>query len=246
MGVSRWCGVSGVPVVGDMRPDVERVIAARPDLILMAAYPSVARDIASLRALGFPVLDVPLATLADARAAFVLLGERLEATVAATALLSDLDAAVAEGRALAAARTARGVPRPKVLVAFEVSDGFVFSTGGDDHVGEILDLVGATNVAAGGPRTARLSMEKVLLLAPDVIIHTAASDKLPDDAAALAWWQAHAATPAVTAGRVVVWPNNDLATHGPGLAAAIRSVARIVDGAAGPAPAAAASPATPP
>lgn len=236
VGVSRWCGIDGVQIVGDMRPDIEGVIAARPDLILMAGYPSVVRDVAKLRAHGFSVLDVQMTTLADTRAAFQLLGERLDARPAASRLLADLDAAIVEARQGATARAEAARRRPRVLVAFEVSDGFVFSTGGDDHVGEILDITGADNVASGGPRTARLSMEKVLLLAPDVIIHTAASAKLPDDAAALAWWRSHADVPAVRTGRVFVWPNSNLATHGPRLGQAIRAVAKIVDQAAGAEP----------
>ena len=226
VGVTTWCEHEGAPIIGDMRPDPERVAAARPDLVLAGRYPSIAGDLASLRARGHQVLDVPLDSLDDTRHAWRLIGQRLDAEAAAERLVADLDRALADARARAAARGYH----PRLLLVFDVAGGYVVTTGGGDHLAEIVAAVGAVNVAAGGPLTTRLAMEQVLRLAPDVIVHTAPTDRFPDQASALAFWSHHPSLPAARAGRVHVWPDGRLATHGPGLLAAIRGLAAFADG----------------
>ncbi|MGM0578794.1 MAG: ABC transporter substrate-binding protein [Myxococcota bacterium] len=224
VGVTKWCRVEGVPVVGDMRPDVERVLAADPGLVVAGRYPSLQDDLEALRAHGLQVLTVPLDSLDDAREALRTLGTRLDARERATALVDGIDEALREARE----RAGNFDRAPNVLLVFDVADGYVFTTGGGDHLAEILDAVGARNVAAGGPLTARLPLERVLKLAPDVIVHTAKTDRLPDRDAAEAWWSSMDTLPAVAEGRVHVWPDDSLATHGPGLAGAIRRLSRLV------------------
>ena len=226
VGVTTWCRQPGVPIVGDMRPDPERVVAARPDLILAGRYPSLAGDVASLRARGLQVLEVELDSLDDARRAFRVLGEQLDAAETASQLVARLEGALADARRRAEARPGDA---PRVLLVFDVADGYVYTTGGGDHLAEILAATGAVNVAAGGPLTSRLAIEQVLRLAPDVIVHTAPSDRLPDDAAARAFWARHPTVPAVAAGRVYVWPDDRLSTHGPELAGAITRLSKLLD-----------------
>lgn len=229
VGVTRYCDAPGVPVVGDARPQVERVLAARPALVVAPRYASMAADVAGLRAQGLDVLELPLESVGDARQAMLALGGRLGAQAEAQAMVAALDEAMAGARAEAGARTAR----PGVLLVYEVADGYVYTTGGGDHLAEVLDAVGARNVAAGGALTARLPLERVEAMAPELIVHVAPSARFGDDAAALAYWQAASPTlPAVVEKRVHVWPNGALATHGPGLAAAIARLSGLVAAAA--------------
>ncbi|MEZ4269780.1 MAG: helical backbone metal receptor [Myxococcota bacterium] len=229
VGATRYCEAPGVAVVGDARPQVERVLAARPELVLAPRYASMAADVAGLRAQGLDVLELPLESVGDARQAMLALGERLGAQAEAAAMVSALDAAMAGARAEAQARTAR----PGVLLVYEVADGYVYTTGGGDHLAEVLDAVGARNVAAGGALTARLPLERVEAMAPEMIVHVAPSARFGDDAAALAYWRAASPTlPAVVKKRVHVWPNGALATHGPGLAQAVARLSALVSAAA--------------
>ena len=117
---------------------------------------------------------------------------------------------------------------PKVLLVFDIMDGTIFTTGGGDHLAEILDIVGAVNVAEGGPLTSRLSLEKVTVLAPDIIVHVAQSDRFPNADEALKHWRRVAKVPAVERGQVHVWPDDSLATHGPSLPSAIRRFVGLV------------------
>lgn len=231
VGVTRWCPVEGIPIVGDLRTDLERVVAARPDLVIAGRYLSAAPDLAALRALGFRVLDLPLDSLVHTRRAMAILGERLDAKSQAEAMIGALDQALDDARRRASSRTG---PAPRILLVFDVSDGMVYTTGGADHLGEVLQAVGAANVAQGGPKTARLSFERILQLAPDVIVHTAPTNRLPDREAALAFWQTLPSLPAVKRGAVHVWPDSSLATQGPQLAPAIGRLSRLLDPEDGP------------
>lgn len=228
VGVTRHCDLAGVEVIGDMRPDAERILARRPTLVVAAAYPSTAPDREALRAQGLNVLELPLTTLADLRAALRTLGERLDAPAAAARLVGELDGALAAARA-AAAKAA--TPPLKTLLVFDIAGGHVYTTGGQDHLAEVLAAVGADNVAAGGPVTARLPLERIISLAPDVIIHTHATADLPDEAAARAFWARMPTLPAVRSGRIYVWPDSDLAQPGRGLAAAIERLTALLQGA---------------
>lgn len=215
VGVTSHCDAPGVPQVGDMRPHVERVLAAVPDLVVAAAYPFNRESIAGLQASGLHVLSFPLDSLAELASATQALGARLGAAPSAQAMNDRLDRALGAARRAATSWADR---RPQALVVFDVTEGMVFTTGGGDHIAELLAAVGVDNVARGGPLTTRLSLERVIALRPDLIIHVTASPDFPDDATAQAWWSRVQHIPAVSRGTVRVWPDDHLATVGPHLA----------------------------
>ena len=210
---------------------MEAIVAADPDLVLVGRYPSTQQDVSSLRAHGLQVLDLPLDTLDDARAAMLALGDRLQAQERAATLVRELDESLEYARRMATRWDDRP---PRVLLVFDVMDGIVFTTGGDDHLAEILEVVGATNVAHGGPKTSRLSLERIEALEPEAIIHVAKSDRFSDSEAARAYWTKVVKVPATTSGQVHVWPDSSLATHGPALPSAIRRFVGLVESAVKP------------
>ncbi len=226
MGATQHCELPGAPHNLDIRPNLERVLALRPDLVVIGAYPFNRLAIERLTAAGLPVLAVPLTSLEDLRAALDALGARLGAAERARRLRGALDEGLARARALAAADPA---PPPRVLLVYEVADGYVYTSGGGDHLAALLAACRATNVAAPGPLTARLSIERVVALAPQVVLHTAPTRVLPDRAAALAYWRRVAPSlPAARTGRVSVWPDGSLAQPGPKLAQAVVRLARVL------------------
>jgi len=235
VGVTRYCDAPGVPVVGDMAPPPERILAQEPDLVLVGDYPSQARIRGQLEALGIEVVVLPYVRIGDMIHATRLLGRRLDAAPRAEELASAVEAAL--GRAAAGHRS----PQPvTVLIVYDTEAGHVFTTGGGDHVAEVIEAVGAQNIAAGGPLTTRLGLEVVLARAPEVVLHVAPSPRFPDHAAALRHWAAALPDlPAVKAGRVHVWPDDRLAQNGPWLAGAIDELMTLLHG---PPPASAGTP----
>ena len=225
VGTSRHSQLEGVAIVADLEPRIEAILKVDPDLVLIGRYPSLKQDIDALRAHGLQVLDLPLNNLTDMRAAIEILGDRLQATARASILVRELDQALKESRRMA---TRWANNPPKILLVFDIMDGTIFTTGGGDHLAEILDVVGAINVAEGGPLTSQLSLEKVTVLAPDIIIHVAQSARFPSSQAALEHWRRIAPVPAVKSKQVHVWPDDSLATHGPSLPSAIRRFVGLV------------------
>lgn len=210
VGVTSWCDAPGVAVVGDFKPRPEAVLAAEPDLVITASYGSQAHDLAPLSALGLETLSLPLVTLEDMRRATVRLGELLGRD--GGAVVRAFDEALERGRARAVGRAA-----PRVLLVYALEPGFVITTGGGDHVSELVAALGAAN-AAQGPVTARLGLERVLELDPDVILHVAPTAELPDTRAALAHWSHWQTLRAVATRRVFVFPRDTLARNAPQLA----------------------------
>ena len=236
VGVTAYCDAPGIPVVGDFKPQPERVLAQRPDRVLLADYGSQGADREALAALGLNVSVLPLQTLADMRKTTMSIGALLGREGDARGLVAEFDR-VADGvrtRAVAH-RTTAGAHPVRVLLVYDLEPGFVLTTGGGDHVSELFALAGADNVAAGAPRTARLGLEVVLARRPDLIVHAARDQRFADDAAARAYWrEAFPALPAVQRGQVYVWPDDLLARNGPHLAGVLARIAAMVDGARAP------------
>ena len=216
--MTSFCDAPGKPVVGDLQPRPEAVLAQRPDLVLMAGYASQAPTSAALAALGLDVRTLPLLTLTDMKTTTLALGALLHREAAAAA------AVAAFARAVLAAPRGRPV---KTLLVYDVQPGFVTTTGGGDHIAELAALLGAENVAHG-PTTLRLGLERVLEAAPELILHVAPDQRFPSSAAAIAHWSAWPALPAVARGQVTVWPDDALARNGPHLASVVPRLSAII------------------
>ncbi|MBL8785010.1 MAG: ABC transporter substrate-binding protein [Deltaproteobacteria bacterium] len=222
VGVTSWCDAPGVPVIGDLKPRPEAVLAARPDVVWMAGYGSQSPDAAALAALGLQVETLPLVTLGDMLATTRTIGLRLGRGPAGAALVQAFEAARAEALRL------RGDAAPvKVLVVYDVQPGFVITTGGGDHIMELLELAGAKNVATG-PLTLRLGLEAVLAAAPELILHVAPDTRFPDSEAARTHWATWAELPAVRRGEVHVYPGDGLARNGPHLSEVLPRLSQLV------------------
>jgi ABC-type Fe3+-hydroxamate transport system substrate-binding protein len=228
VGVTRYCAVTGPPVIGGMDARPEAVLAQDPDLVVLGDYPSQAALREQLTALGLNAVAPSFVGIDDLRAAVTRLGAALGREAAAAALVAALDRDLALAKERAASR------RPvKVLLVYDVQQGYVYTTGGGDHLGALLDLCGARNIAQGGPLTTRLALDAVLARGPELILHVAPGEAYPDDAAARAYWKSLPEVPAVRAGHVYVWPDDHLAQNGPWIGAAALQLSDLLDRVAG-------------
>lgn len=228
VGVTRYCAVKGPPVLGGMDARPEAVMAQDPDLVVVGDYPSQTALREQLAALGMTVVAPSFVGIDDLRAAVTSLGGALGRGAAAEALVAAMDRDLALAKARAASR------RPiKVLLVYDVQQGYVYTTGGGDHLGEVLALCGAQNIAQGGPLTTRLALDAVLARGPELILHVAPGDAYPDDAAARAYWKSLPEVPAVRDGQVYVWPDDHLAQNGPWIGAAALQLSDLLDRVAG-------------
>ena len=98
VGVTDWC-VAGAPdgairVGGTKNPDVSKVVALRPDLVVANEEENRREDVAALRAAGVEVLVTYPRAVADVPPLIRLLGERLDSTEAAADLAAEVEQAL--------------------------------------------------------------------------------------------------------------------------------------------------------
>ena len=213
-----------VPSVGDgIRPDPERILARRPDLVILFAGPDNESSLARLRELALTVLAVEHSDLADLHRNIRRLGLLLGAVPTADSLWSAI-----EDRLDEVGREARG-GGPPVPVYYDLGGEPPYTIGGGSYIDSLLTLAGGRNVfgdvAAPSPL---VNLESIVARHPACIIVGTRAD--PSSAAAVlrdrpGW----SAVPAVSAGRVFGVDAELIDRLGPRLGAAAAALRDAVD-----------------
>jgi iron complex transport system substrate-binding protein len=220
VGVDRYstfpASVQQLPQVGGgLDPNIELIVALRPDVVLVAQS---SRAVERLEALGLKVLALEPKTHADVQRVVLTLGALLQVPDAQR-IWRAIDAGVsAAAQSLPA--SARGL-----RVYFEVNDG-PYAAGESSFIGETLTRLGAKNIvpAALGPFP-KLNPEYVVRAQPDIIMIGQSS--APGMLARPGWQSMRA----VRAGRVCRFAEDEahvLVRPGPRMAEAARIMARCL------------------
>ena len=160
-----------IPEVGSAyRPDLEKVLGLRPDL-LIGSVGTTAASARQLGALPMPLIVTPDSSLKDVYDTYTLFGKLTNREAYAQARLDFLKSKIK--RSLA--KVPKAV-KPKVL-ALLAAGGQVFSTTDETYIGDLLEKAGANNVAKGTPSAdprqpgfVVLSLEQIVAANPDVIV----------------------------------------------------------------------------
>jgi len=167
VGRTRWCDYPAearqVPSVGDgIGPNVEAVVAARPDLVLMYSSPSNVAATSTLRGLGVPVLELVIDRYADFRRGLRLVATAVGREAAGDSVARATETAVAEASVVEATR-------PTVLIVAWTDPPMTI--GGASFLDEILDRAGARNLFADVDRPSfPVSLEAVAARNPDWVL----------------------------------------------------------------------------
>lgn len=160
-----------IPQVGDDRQiDIERVLALRPDLLIVWSGGNPERMMAQLQRLGIPVYFNDPRRLNDIPASLerlgVLLGTEAEARTAAAEQRRRLDSLAAQyGR------------RPVLRVFYQVSERPLYTLNGRHVVSDALRLCGGRNIFADLKVTApSVSVEAVLKENPELILNASVEE----------------------------------------------------------------------
>jgi len=160
---SNWpAAAQALPRVGGLEDaNVERIVALKPDLVLLAKS---ARVTDRLEALGLKVLTLEPRSMQDMERVLGLLGRVLDREAEATVLWNQLDGGVSR-IAAALPASARGK-----RVYFEAGSG-PYAASASSYIGEVLARLGAVNVVPGslGPFP-KLNPEFVVRADPQVIM----------------------------------------------------------------------------
>lgn len=175
VGRSRYCDwppeVKKLPEVGGyVDPNLEAIVALRPDLVLGARGPAGRRIDDTLRARGVATYFPPTESIADILAMVRGVGERLDRSAEAERVVARI-----QSRLDAIAAATKNVDHPRVLLLFGVEP--IVAAGPKSFGDELLARAGARNAVTQGNAYPSLDVEAVVGLDPDVIVDAAVAEE---------------------------------------------------------------------
>jgi iron complex transport system substrate-binding protein len=238
VGVSQFCRyppqVTSLPRVGTiLRPDFERIVTLRPDLVVVTdRNPDFA---ARLTAAQIPFVAVATTTLADVSSAMLRIGAAAGIESHARTVVGDIEAQLLNIR-----RRAGSGPRPRVLLIMgrtpDALTGIV-AAGAGSYLNDLIEIAGGTNAIAAVSTLPypQLSLESILHLDPDVIVDTIdmsapESERQRQTQVSRQLWTSYRTLSAVRSDRVHAAETDALFTPGPRVVEATEWLARLVQG----------------
>jgi iron complex transport system substrate-binding protein len=225
VGVSTYCDyppeVRKIKRVGTfLTPNVEAIIALRPDVIIGVPTPGNERPVRSLQSLGLKVVIVGGDTMRQMRESIDLIAQAISRAAAGRDLLERIDARLAAIQARVHAAPAR-----RVLMV--VGQKPLVAVGSGTFQDELIRMAGGINVAGGtGLAWPHLNIETVIAWAPEVIIDTSMGTE--ESARTLEFWKQFPSLPAVRDQRVYGYRSYQLLRPGPRIAEALDAMARAI------------------
>jgi len=209
-----------IPEIGDNRQvDIERVIALKPDLLVLWRYGISERQIEQLRRLGIPLFFSDPRRLDDIPDSIVRLGKLFGTEKQAQAEADKLR------RTLNDLRQRYG-QRPLLSVFYQVSDRPLYTLSAQHIISEALRICGGANVFASMKSLApQISVESVLAANPDVIIHTS----VDENSDGLAFWRKYPTLTAVHRGHLFSLNPDLLDRPGPRMVNGVKTLCEALD-----------------
>jgi len=213
--------VDRLPKVGsNYDPSLERIAGLAPDLVFLSKSANKRETAEALERMGIPTFLTETPGLAE-------MGRTLRDVGRLTGHLAEAERALARmeaGFAAVRART-RTLPRPRVLVAVWTQPLYVGGRGTFAH--DLIELAGGENVAREVEGFVTFPMERLLHLAPEVIIlptHAPETGAAP----AIAAWKRWSTLPAVKNGRVFAVEDSLISRPGARLVQGAELLARLI------------------
>ncbi len=212
---------------GLLDPDVERLLALRPDFVIVyGTQTDLEQQLARARIATYSYVDQGLPEIMGT---IRTLGSRVGAAAAADALADDMERRIDAIRARVS-----GSPRPRTLLVIGRQTGSlqqIIASGGSGFLHDMLEAAGGDDVLGDIHRkSVQMSSEMVLTRHPDVIIELHYGASL--DGGALARerrvWDALPAVPAVRSGRVYLLAGDEFVVPGPRVVSAVERFARTL------------------
>ena len=206
------------------QPNIEAVIAAKPDLVVTLEFPQQ-KDVARrLRRIGYNCLTVNIEKVSELFEAIYRIAEVTGGDAQAAELASKLRSGLDRLASLM-----DGNEKTKVL--WVIDDDPLRVAGRDTFVNEIIELAGGENAIG---RTVHkyppIGSEQVIACAPDVIIEPAMESETVSEQqeATLRYWSRFKNVPAVANDRIYVIPPDTVCRLGPRLHQGVEMVARCL------------------
>jgi iron complex transport system substrate-binding protein len=214
-----------VPRVGDNRAlDLERIIALKPDLIVVWRHGNAQQQLDRLRDLHIPLFFSEPHRLDDVATSLTRLGILLGTEPTAQAAAATYRQDIAQLRARYAQRT-------PVSVFYEVWDQPLMTINGSHMISDVIALCGGRNVfAALDPLVPTVSTEAVLAANPDAIVTASQGATSPDrPLPSLARWQSWQTLTAVAHGNLFAVDGDLLTRPAPRIAQGAAQLCKDLD-----------------
>jgi iron complex transport system substrate-binding protein len=168
VGVTEFCdfpaGATAKPKVGYANPNLESLVALRPDLIVAPREFHRANILAKLDELKIPVLLLEATSLENIFSHIHQLGRIFERTPTALAVTQSMRQRMAE-------ITSRAEHLPRTRVLYIINSQPLITVGPGSYIHQMIGLVGGHNIASGASSAyPRLTMETVLKEDPEILI----------------------------------------------------------------------------
>ncbi len=200
--------------------DMERLIAARPDVVVVWPDGNSPAEIATIERLGIPVYRQETDTLDGIGNSLRRLGK-----MAGTSGVADREASRLEAELASLRREYAHVTHPPT-VFLEVWDRPLYTVGGKELMSDALRVCDARNVFADLPQRApAIGVGAVIARNPDIIIAVAPPGR---GAPWLREWRRFPFLRAVKAGRLLAFEDQRLSGLGPGVIDATASLCRRI------------------
>ena len=196
-----------IPRIGDNREvDLERLLALKPDLLVVWRHAESARQLEQLRRLGIPLFFSEPRRLADIPDTLQRLGRLLGTEPQAQRRAQQLRTQLAE-------LAARYRQQPPVRVFYQVWDRPLYTLNGRQIVSDAIRLCGGRNIFARLPAVApQVDIEAVLQENPEAIVSGVRPERRDDG---LGIWKAYPTMLAVRRGNLFAIDGDLLNRPGP-------------------------------
>jgi cobalamin transport system substrate-binding protein len=217
--------VDQLPRVGGLLdPDTERILALRPDLVIVYATQTDLR--ARLERAGVPYYSYEHRAMPDIMQTIRAIGTRIGAAESGERVAAGMEQSLADIRKAVAGR-----PRLKTMLIFGREPGTlrgVLASGGYGFLSDLLDVAGSDNAFADiKQQSVQASTEMLLARRPDVIVEL----RYGDDRRAvnidqeLSIWKTLPSIPAVRNHRLYLLVGDEFVVPGPRIVNAARRLA---------------------
>ncbi len=211
-------------VVTNATVDVEKVVAADPDLILAAGNELTPTSVINqLVVLGYPVVVLYPKDLHEVYADIKLVGRALHVEEKAAAVVAGLTA-----REQIVAATVAGVDRPRTFNEVGVYQGLIYTAGASSFLESLIATAGGEPVT-GDPRSTAIQVEELITADPQLILLGDAAYDPSITPAAVASRPGWSGIAAVRDSRIVVMLDDQLITRpGPRIIDGLEALARAI------------------
>jgi iron complex transport system substrate-binding protein len=235
VGVSTYChypseAASRRRIGTYLRPNVEAIIALRPDLVVLQSMPNGSGP--QLARMKLNLLEVNHGNLEDSLAAIQSIGNRCGVSERAAKLILEM-----RGRLDAIRRRTAGAPRRSLVFIVGRNpgslDGLV-AVGKGSYLNELIEIAGGVNALAGTPLAyPKISLESLLGMNPDVLVDMGdmadtvnVTEQHKREVVAL--WGRYPALKAVASTRVYAVASDVFVVPGPRIVEAARAFERML------------------